>query len=82
MHENLPSMLKVRRASLKPIVRIKNNLSEMVSKRPITRIKMSLLAHLGAQWLSGRVLESTERLWVRASPSLHGVLEQDTLILA
>ena len=46
---------------------------------------------VGAQWLSGRVLDSrpsgcglqTERLRVRASPaSLRCVLEQDTLILA
>ena len=38
---------------------------------------------MGAQWLSGRVLDETERPRVRASPaSLRCVLEQDTLILA
>ena len=46
----------------------------------------SALSHplTGAQWLSGRVLDSkTEGLSVRASrASLHCVLEQDTFILA
>ena len=36
-------------------------------------------AYEGAQWLSGRVLDSTEGLQVRSS--LPFVLEQDTLIL-
>ena len=38
---------------------------------------------VGAQWLSGRVLDSKEGRRVRASPaSLRCVLEQDILILA
>ena len=45
----------------------------------------NLLTHMrvGAQWLSGRVLDLTEGPRVRASPaSLNWVLEHDTLNLA
>ena len=38
---------------------------------------------LGAQWLSGRVLDSDQKQRVQALPALlHCVIEQDTFIIA